>query len=430
MPFINANTSATVWRQGGVVTQVDAHEALLRKVNEYACGKAVVGTVLRAGTGNGTIRDIDTEVNGASQTWTVTFSNATTFAVSGSVSGAQAGGTVGTNYVSNGTPLTARLQFRITAGGTAFVNGDTFTIPVTAGALSGSGHRWVQDRWSPFTAAGGGFADIRDQTSNGATGSLIFHGQGNGSEAIYQGISLVENAPSSIWNWVHRGYAGFQSSLSWDTNLSASPEAFTAFINSDMPYWICVNNRRIVVVAVASTTMHACYMGFIKPFASPQEYPYPNAVLAEEDAQTAYNTTGAGFRHAITRLTGSNGHVRDVAGVWRFGTDGSVNNTNASSWPNSSGYDGSDTIMDNHDILPSGDRQLLPILIFSKESTGGLSSNVPLELLPLGVLDGPMWVTGRSLTPQTVLSVGGVNHLSVNDIFRITLNDFWALPLA
>lgn len=430
MSFINANTSASVWRQGGVVTTLDAHEALLRKLVEYATGKAVVGTVTRVGTGNGTISDIDTGVNAPSETWTVTFTTATAFTVAGSVSGAKAAGTTGTNYLSNGTPLTALLAFRITVGATPHIAGDTFVIPVTAGALSGQPEQWILDRWSPFTTAGGGFNTIRDQATNGTTGSLIFHGLGTGTEAIYQGISMVETPASSIWNWVHRAYQGFQGSQSWDTQTNPSPEVFTAFINSNMDYWIVVNERRIVVIAVASATMHSCYMGFFKPYASPSEWPYPNCVLAEEDAATAYNTTGANFTHGILNGAANNGHFRDIAGAWRGATASAPGTTTFGMWPtNSSAYGPASAMIDNHDILPSGDRQALPLMLFGLNSSS-FSIGAPLNALVFGVLDGPKFILGRSLTPQTVLSIDGVNHLSVNDIFRLTLTDFWVMPLA
>ena len=430
MPYITGSTSALVWRQGTEVVSIDAHRALLRKVQEYACGCGVVGTVARSGTGNGTIRDIASGPDAPSETWTVTFTDATNFTVSGSVTGSVAGGTVGTNYISDGTALTAKIAFRITAGGTAFVAADTFTIPVTAGALSGQAEQWVLDRWSPFTTAGDGFNAIDDQTTNGATGALIFHGQGSGTEAIYQGIAPFENAGSSIWNWVHRAYSGFSSSASWDSQVNPSPEVFTAFINSDFTYWIIVNERRIIVIATASSTMHSCYMGFIKPFASPLEWPYPNAVFGEEDAATSYQNTGTNFTHSIFNPTAANAHIRMVDGTWRPAASGTVTTANFAAWPKqSNGTPGnSSSIIDNMEVLPSADRQLLPVLLISTE-VASPGTNVT-GLMTFGAMDGPKWIIGSGLTPQTIVSVDGVDHLSVNGIFRLTTVDFWAMPLA
>ena len=77
------------------------------------------------GTGDGTLRV--TDIPGDSpdaEVWTVTLSDATNFAVSGSTLGAQAAGVVGTPYVSDN----GEISFLVTAGGTPFVNTDEFTL--------------------------------------------------------------------------------------------------------------------------------------------------------------------------------------------------------------------------------------------------------------------------------------------------------------
>ena len=74
------------------------------------------------GTGNGTMTNINPDVNAVDETWTITFTSATTFAVTGSVSGPTASGVVGSAYDNN------FLYFTISAGTTAFVAGDEFTV--------------------------------------------------------------------------------------------------------------------------------------------------------------------------------------------------------------------------------------------------------------------------------------------------------------
>lgn len=78
------------------------------------------------GTGNGTLSSLSVNQGTAvTELWTLTATNATTFTVSGFVTGATASATVGVPY-NNGI-----LSFTITAGGTAFVASDNFTINVT-----------------------------------------------------------------------------------------------------------------------------------------------------------------------------------------------------------------------------------------------------------------------------------------------------------
>lgn len=92
-----------------------------------------VATVAYTGTGDGNIRATSAGTNntigvnqttGVAENWTVTATNATTFSVVGSISGAQANATVNTQY-NNGI-----VSFFITTPTTAFVAGDVFTFTV------------------------------------------------------------------------------------------------------------------------------------------------------------------------------------------------------------------------------------------------------------------------------------------------------------
>jgi phage tail sheath protein FI len=75
-----------------------------------------------SGTGNGSVTNLSPEDIAVAEVWTVEFTSATDYIVSGSVSGPTASGTIGTLY-SNGF-----LSFVINAGTTAFTAGDTFTF--------------------------------------------------------------------------------------------------------------------------------------------------------------------------------------------------------------------------------------------------------------------------------------------------------------
>jgi len=86
----------------------------------------VIDSVAYAGTGNGTLTELSGGPDTVEEDITVTFSNATTAAVVGSVSGALGTATVGTKF------SCAQISFLLTAGGTAFVNSDAFTIGTLA----------------------------------------------------------------------------------------------------------------------------------------------------------------------------------------------------------------------------------------------------------------------------------------------------------
>lgn len=77
-------------------------------------------------TGTGTCTQVYGGPDAVAENITLTFSNATTAAVVGSVSGARGNATVGTLF-SDST-----VEFMLTAGSAAFINGDTFVIVTTA----------------------------------------------------------------------------------------------------------------------------------------------------------------------------------------------------------------------------------------------------------------------------------------------------------
>lgn len=77
-------------------------------------------------TGNGVMIGLLPDTLAVAETWTITFTTATAYNVSGTVSGASNVGVVNSPYDNN------RLNFTILAGSTAFVAGDQFTIVASA----------------------------------------------------------------------------------------------------------------------------------------------------------------------------------------------------------------------------------------------------------------------------------------------------------
>lgn len=87
--------------------------------------KVTRANVTYSGTGNGHL-SVEAGPDPVAETITFTASNATTFAVSGTVSGSLGNLTVGTLF------KTAQVIAYIAAGSTAFVSTDVFTVPTTA----------------------------------------------------------------------------------------------------------------------------------------------------------------------------------------------------------------------------------------------------------------------------------------------------------
>jgi hypothetical protein len=96
------------------------------KLQHAQGGDIVTSVTPGSNTGNGTFTQVYGGADSVAEDITITFSSASAFTVSGSVTGAMAAGTVGTLY------STPQVEFMVTAGSAAFINGDTCVIVTTA----------------------------------------------------------------------------------------------------------------------------------------------------------------------------------------------------------------------------------------------------------------------------------------------------------
>ena len=96
--------------------------AVLFSADDYFMFDLVYAPTSYVGTGNGQMIDINPDVNAIAESWVITMTSPTAFTATGSVSGATAVGVVGVAYDNN------FINFKLTAGTTAFVAGDEFVI--------------------------------------------------------------------------------------------------------------------------------------------------------------------------------------------------------------------------------------------------------------------------------------------------------------
>lgn len=121
---VNAGTSAL----GSQVYVRVANAGVSKPIGGIEAVGEVVGTA-GTNTGNGTIGSLSQTTAGAG-TWVVTMLTATTFSVINPSGVRMKDGATGTAYSAGG------IGFTITAGGTAFVAGDSFSVAVNTVALS------------------------------------------------------------------------------------------------------------------------------------------------------------------------------------------------------------------------------------------------------------------------------------------------------
>jgi hypothetical protein len=95
---------------------------LLDRLDTFLTATGSAYGLAYAGTGDGTLTAYKGGADSIAETFTITATSATNFTVVGSVSGSIGPATVGTPFSH------AKLAFTLTAGGTAFVSGDAFTL--------------------------------------------------------------------------------------------------------------------------------------------------------------------------------------------------------------------------------------------------------------------------------------------------------------
>lgn len=396
MPFIS-----------GTAPTEDSYEAgyqkLFRIFRRFITGAPDPGTINYAGTGDGVMVLFDTKPDAPTETWTFTATSATNFTVTGSVSGAQAALTTDTDYEND------FVAVRIEAGATPFVASDEFDVDVTATGIEGTNDQWLIDRYDYFDP----------------THEFIAHGQGlAGGEEIYVGILLSETPASTLYNWRIRGFTGYSDVDTFANQPGASPAVFASFWQFSIPYWIALNGRRFVIAAQVSTTFHGMYGGFILPFATPAEYPYPLMVGGESTSALAYTSTATGFRHFIDPGTSANGQLRDVNGLWKPLIDTGTPSARYAVWP----WDTTDTArawLAAMQDLPDGSYPLFPATILRPPDSG----STPFTGTVIGEMDGVFAITGFDNSAGTLIDVSGTDYLVVQNIFRTARENHWAMRL-
>ena len=98
--------------------------------DKFTFSVAYVATAGGSNAGNGTVTGISADTLAVAETTTITFTSATAFTVTGSVSGSMPAGTTGVAYDNN------RVNFTINPGSTPFATGDTFTLTTTSVTVS------------------------------------------------------------------------------------------------------------------------------------------------------------------------------------------------------------------------------------------------------------------------------------------------------
>ena len=285
----------------------------------------------------------------------------------------------------------------------------------TDATLVGLSQNWEQKRWVT--------------TSN--TQELFVRGPGlAGTDNIYIGIRSFESVVNDYYNLGVRGSVGllidgsgnYQNGADFHTQPGTSPEVYACAFNTSMPYWFVANGRRFIAIWKVSTTYHGIYCGFPLPYATPAQYPYPLMVCGTGTYSNRRWSVTTGD-HRMFHDPGQSG-VGNDANTYLYYLDGT--------WQPFANYavgstaDGTGVEINN--IWPKGVTSL-------RETPDGSYALIPFILnmsTPnlIGELDGVYWIPGFNTAAEDTMTIASVPYVIFQNIFRTSINSYFALKLA
>jgi hypothetical protein len=361
----------------------------LAQVDAFLCVGHALEPSYSADNG-GELADLIGTSSSVAEQVTVTFSGATAFSVSGTVSGSLGSGTVGTPFASSVAAFTA------VAGDTPWASGDTVSFAMSP--------PWTQ---------------LRGVTTPG-TEEYVWMAPGNdGASQVFVGMLRTYNAAYERDGAALMGSTGFDGSLAFASQPNAITDLYLPLMyNLPMPFWVVANGRRMVVVAKCSTVYESAYLGWLRNYQNPGQYPYPMAVGGST------NTPTDTMRWSLA----STAHVAYpfcAVGNPTMKTRNAYGNTSASAASPSS-----NTFSVWPFTLPSllvranldGSVPLFPAVVYENFSTTTRQM--------AGEVEGVFMPPQSMVCAENEIKVGRTRYMCVPDVWRNTPNDFYALKLA
>lgn len=295
---------------------------------------------------------------------------------------------------------------------------------------------------------------------------VIFKGVGNsGTEEIFVGIRSEYDATAGWYNLFMNGYTGYDANeQSWFNQpgaLNGPAASYPLAVpmvpcwNTTMPYWFVASGRSFRFAVKVSTSYEGGYLGYILPYATPGQYPYPLAVggslVPQDTARSAeWRYSYASWYHGVYPGPGCNNYaasegrwatlyLRSPSGEWcYFGNRGD-------SSPMPEDIYGPTQSLSAPYAASGGWRSVWPHCMNDqwtsgkrpyRECLGGgymLQPCILMQRAPytavFGELEGTFSISGYSNAAENTTTYGGKTHVVFQQAYRNTVHEFWALSL-
>ncbi|MHB1273612.1 MAG: hypothetical protein ACYCZD_12760 [Rhodanobacter sp.] len=243
---------------------------------------------------------------------------------------------------------------------------------------------------------------------------LILQGVGlGGTEQIFIGFRAYQSSTADYYNLSVAGFTGYVAANAF-TAQPGYIESGVCAHNQRIDYWLVVNAQRICCgMKVGTPVYEVAYVGKFLPYATPGQYPYPMACIGTLGAgtpATRYSDTTAGHSSGVKGLLAQS-VLRDVLGNWsQFRTlpwTADINNA-PTTRRDTGGYYSA----------------LKAVLMNGAANNPGGTGNV------WGELDGIRYISGFNNLTENTVTIGGVTHVVLQDVFRTGIGDYFLLEMS
>ncbi|QPZ53254.1 virion structural protein [Achromobacter phage vB_AchrS_AchV4] len=301
---------------------------------------------------------------------------------------------------------------------------------------------------NPALVAAGQNWSVAWQAGAGATNptDMVLSGPGMaGADQVFVGLRRVDAPLVQSFHFRMVGMTGVNpGGVSYTDHVNVSDSVVMYVDQNPMKYWFVANGRRFVVVVKVSTVYETLYGGMLLPYSDPISYPYPMIIggSAGSAFDQTYNWTNTQLSHShfITPYGDSASAPNTKPSLLFLDPSGQwipVDNKALTSTSQGAGVapyhwlGGMDVTLGSsyHSYYQSLFEKTLACL-------GGSYALFPVTLVQkapadqtYGVFHGVYHVTGNGNAAENIITLDGVDHLVIQNVFRTTPNSYWALAL-
>jgi len=287
-----------------------------------------------------------------------------------------------------------------------------------------------------------------------------------GTDEIFVGIRSEYDTAAGWFNLFLNGYSGYDlNEQSWFDQPGALPGysagqplavPMVPCWDTTMPYWFVASGRSFRFAVKVSTSFEGGYLGFMLPYATPAQYPYPllvgGSLVPQDGLRSAeWRYSYANWRHGVfpgpgaDSFPGAEGrwatlYLRSPSGEWIY-----FANRPNSGTPTPEGLYGPQIQVNAPYTASAGWRSVWPHCMNDQWASGKrpyrdclgggyiLQRCVLLQRAPtptlFGEFEGVFSISGYQNAPENTTNIGGKNHVVFQNAYRNTVHEFWALSL-